>query len=84
MAHSGWVVTSQVPDQIINTDAGKTETGTYIYFVTGDGNSGVVFVANRHYNPKTVKNVLHAQAQLIDEIGALSSGVVTSDMAMTG
>jgi hypothetical protein len=85
MAHSGWRVTSQVPDQFINTDAGKTETGTFIYFITGDGNSGVVFVANRHIgNIKTVKNILHAQAQLVDDIGALQSGAVTGNQQMTG
>ena len=84
MAHTGWRVTSQVPDQIINTDAGKTETGTIIYFITGQGNSGVVFIANRHIgNLKTVKNILHAHAQLVDDIGALQSGAVTADMQMT-
>lgn len=85
MAHSGWRVTSQVTDQIINTDAGKTETGVQIYFVTGDGNEGSIFVANRHYGDhKHVRNRLHAAAQQIDSIGALFSGAVTADSNWQG
>ncbi len=82
MAHSGWRVTGQATDQVINTDAGKTETGVYVYFVTGDGNSGVVFVANRHYNHKTVKKVVDAQAHLIDTVGNLAAGANTQDVAI--
>jgi hypothetical protein len=80
MAHSGWRVTSQATDQIENTDAGKTEVGVRIYFVTGDGNEGSIFVANRHYGDKKhVKNRLHAAAQQIDEIGALGSDRMATD-----
>jgi hypothetical protein len=80
MAHSGWRVTAQVTDQIINTDAGQTVTGVQVYFVTGDGNSGSVFIANRHYgSAKHVRAVLHAAAQQLDSIGQLSAGPAAGD-----
>lgn len=70
----GWIVTAQVTDQVIVTDAGQTDTGVQIYFTTTEGNSGSVFISYRHYgSPKHVKSRLSAQAQLIDEIGRLTS-----------
>lgn len=74
MHHSGWRVTSQLTDQVIVTQAGQAVTGVQIFFTTGDGNEGSVFVAQNHYNPKTVKPLIHAQAGLIDTIGQDSSG----------
>jgi hypothetical protein len=70
----GWIVTAQVTDQVIVTDAGQTDTGVQIYFTTTEGNQGSVFVSYRHYgSPKHVKERIRAQAQLIDEIGNLTS-----------
>ena len=73
--HSGWTVVAQVTDQIINTNAGQTVVGTYVYFVTGDGNEGSVFIADQHYNAATVKNAIHAKAALLDEVGRLGVGI---------
>lgn len=68
----GWIVTAQVTDQVIVTDAGQTDTGVQIYFTTGEGNSGSVFVSYRHYGDRQhVKGVIHAMAHLIDDIGKL-------------
>lgn len=72
--HSGWIVTSQLTDQVILTDSGKAVTGVQIFFITGDGNEGSVFIANNHYTPKVVKPAIHASAAQIDTIGQLSSG----------
>ena len=70
----GWVVTAQVTDQVTVTDAGQTDTGVQIYFTTSAGNQGSVFISYRHYgSPKHVKERIAAQAQLIDEIGRLTS-----------
>lgn len=74
MKHSGWIVTSQLTDQVIVTAAGQAVTGVQIFFTTGNGNQGSVFIADNHYNPKVVKEALHFQAGLIDTIGALNSG----------
>jgi hypothetical protein len=71
--HSGWIVTSQLTDQVIVNDAGKAITGVQIFFITGNGNEGSVFIANNHYTPKVVKPAIHAAAAQIDTIGQLSS-----------
>lgn len=74
MAHSGWRITAQVTDQIINTQANQTQTGVQVYFSTGVGNQGSVFVPNEQYNQHTVRNMVEAAAHLIDGIGSLSAG----------
>ncbi len=71
---SGWNVTSQITDQVINTDAGQTVVGTYIYFATGDGNTANVFVPDNHYSKKDkVRAMIAEKAKLVDEIGRLSA-----------
>jgi hypothetical protein len=70
---TGWIVTGQDPDQVIVTNAGKPVTGTMVYFATGDGNTGSVFVDDGHYHPKAVHAAVGARAALVDEIGRLSS-----------
>lgn len=70
---SGWTVTAQITDQVINTDAGQTVIGTYVYFTTGEGNSGNVFVPDAHYSAKKVRQMVHAKAELLDEIGGLAA-----------
>jgi len=72
--HSGWVVTSQLTDQVIVTAAGQAVTGVQIFFVTGDGNQGSVFIAQNHYGDiKVVTAAIHAEAGQIDTVGKLSS-----------
>lgn len=72
--HTGWTVTAQLTDQVIITDAGRAVTGVQIFFITGDGNEGSIFVADNHYTVKTVKPMLDAKAALIDTIGSQASG----------
>lgn len=69
---SSWTVTSQVTDQVIVTNAGQTVVGTYIYFTTGGGNNGNVFVPDEHYSAKKVREMVQVKANLIDEIGRLA------------
>lgn len=71
--HSGWTVVSQVTDQIINTNAGQSVVGTYVYFITGNGNEGSVFIADVHYNAKVVKAAIDARAAVLDEVGKLAA-----------
>lgn len=71
----GWKVTSQVTDQTSYDGAGNTITGTNVYFITGSGNQGVVFVPNKIYDKRhvdTIKAMLRESATLIDAVGALS------------
>lgn len=71
--NSGWVVTGQATDQVINTQAGQSVVGVQIYFVTGDGNEGSVFIANHRYTPKRVREEIHKAADVLDEVGRLTS-----------
>lgn len=71
--HSGWQVTSQVSDQVVLTNAGQAVTGTYVYFTTGDGNSGSVFIADAHYSAAEVKKAVSARAAVLDEVGRLAA-----------
>ena len=71
--HSGWRVTSQLTDQVQITAAGQAVTGVQIFFVTGDGNEGSIFVASNHYTIKAVKPMIHAAAAKIDTIGIMAS-----------
>lgn len=74
MANSGWKITDQVTDQVKNTRAGATITGVDVYFITGDGNEGSVFVMDQHYTPANVRKAVQAKANLIDEVGQLAHG----------
>lgn len=71
MAHSGWKVTNQVTDQIINTPGGNTQTGVQIYYVTGDGNEGSVFTPNQQYKEHVVRQQLEVSATMLDTIGRM-------------
>jgi hypothetical protein len=72
MAGSGWKITAQLTDQVENTTAGQTVIGVRIYFITGSGNEGSVFIPNQQYTAKNVHSRVKVQAELIDEIGELS------------
>lgn len=65
-------ITSQAPDQTTIGDAGNVIVGTYVYFITGDGNSGVVFIPNNLFNEDHVKATVRAAVRRIDRIGKLS------------
>jgi len=71
-----WEVTSVQPDQTINTDANQTVVGAYVYFKTGHGNSGNVFIPNNQFNKETVAEKVRAAAKQLDEISRLSEGKV--------
>lgn len=73
-APRSWAVTSQAHDQVINTDAGETITGSYVYFRTGAGNSASVFVRDNLFTVDNVKAQINERARLIDEVGELSVG----------
>lgn len=66
-----WQITNQVNGQTINDNAGNTIVGSYIYFTTGRGNQGVVFVSDAQRTEANVKTAVHNEAVLIDSIGML-------------
>lgn len=70
----GWRITLQASDQYQTNAANVTQVGVQVYFITGDGNEGSVFVPNQQYNVATVRKMVEAAATLVDEVGRLSSG----------
>lgn len=75
--HSGWRVTQQITDQIINTAGGLTQTGVQVYFVTGNGNEGSVFVPNQIYaKTETVRRLVAAAATQLDDVGRLAENAI--------
>lgn len=75
MAKTGWQITSQLSDQFENTAAGQTVLGVRVYFITGNGNEGSVFVPQNLYTVRNVQERVRAQAQLLDDIGALAENL---------
>lgn len=71
---TGWAVTDQAADQVVISPAGQAVTGTYVYFATGEGNQGSVFVDDPHYTEKNVHSAVTARAELMDRIGRLTKG----------
>ena len=71
---NGWQVINQAADQVIITPAGQPVTGTYVYFATGEGNQGSVFVDDPHYPERNVHAAVDARAQLMDKVGRLHRG----------
>lgn len=67
-----WQVTGQVHDQVIPTDAGQALTGTYVYFVTGLGETASVFVEDKVYHKDTVEAAVRDQARKVDDVRRLS------------
>lgn len=74
MADTAWVVVRQDQDQYDFTAPGNPVLGAIVHFETAEGNSGSVFVAYNHYNIKTVRQMVHARAAIIDDIGRLTAG----------
>jgi len=76
MARLSWQTERVVTDQVINTPSGDTVVGNQVYYVTGEGNHGVVFIPIDKWNAKHVTETVRASAKLLDEIAALSEGMV--------
>lgn len=70
-----WQITGQVHDQVIPTAAGQSITGTYVYFLTGQGNDASVFVPDNVYSVQRVKEMVRDRAKLVDDVGELSEGI---------
>lgn len=68
-----YTVIRQVPDTYDFTVPGDPVLGVQVYFTTGNGNTGSVFVPEAKYTAANVSNMIGAKAKLIDEIGALGT-----------
>lgn len=69
-----WTVTRQAADQVSIQSNGDPVTGVRIFFTTGAGNEGSVFIADAQYhNTAAVKQAIQAQANQMDAISVLHS-----------
>ena len=69
-----WKVTGDTPDSYDFSTGGDPVLGHKITFITGNGSRGSVFVPNDHYNPQSIRTLVHAQAVIADEVASLASG----------
>lgn len=67
-----WSVTRQAADQVNIEPNGDPVTGVRIFFTTGAGNQGSVFITDAAYhNTNAVKAAIQAQANQMDTVSAL-------------
>lgn len=66
-----WTVTGQLSNQYSSDSTGTPILGHLIFFITGDGDRDSVWVANDHYNEKSVAAAIHAKAAIVDGVSKL-------------
>lgn len=71
MRHS-YQITGTIPDQTRLGGANNVIVGTLIYFLTGAGNSGVVFIPDNLLSEHHVKETVRAEVRKIDTLNALA------------
>lgn len=69
---TSWHVTSQTEFTQIGTD-GTPVRGVKVFFITGTGQQGSVFVPASQYTPDQVRAQIEQAAQVADQVGSLSS-----------
>lgn len=67
-----WQVTGQT-EQTQISQGGSPVRGVQVFFTTGQGHEGSVFVPYVQYNPQTVRTLVGTAAAQMDAIGALNS-----------
>lgn len=70
-----WQVERVVTDQTVNTPSGDTLVVNYVYYVTGDGNHGVVYIPTDKWDTKRVAETIRPAARLLDEVASLAEGM---------
>ena len=68
-----WTVTGQ-NEQTNIQPGGQPVKGMQVFFTTGGGHAGSVFVPYSQYTTANVRNLINPVAAQIDAVGALSSG----------
>lgn len=68
---TGWVITSQQETTELD-QRGLAVHGVRIYFTTGKGQPGSVFIASNRYNAVNARAEVAARAAAMDEVAGLS------------
>lgn len=69
---ASWSVTGQMETTQLDS-TGQATAGVRVFFRTGLGNTGSVFVPRASYAPDNVRGLVAAAAAAADAIGALTS-----------
>jgi hypothetical protein len=69
---SGWTITGQTQGSVVN-DSGQVVQGVNVFFRTGNGTSGSVFVPQNLYSVDNVRTMIAQQAATIDAIDNLTA-----------
>lgn len=72
-----WQVTGQNEQTQIDP-GGNPVKGVTVFYTTGQGHTGSVFVPYAQYNQANVRNLIQAAATQMDSIGALTSQIPAS------
>lgn len=67
-----WKVTGVATDQTTTDASNNVVIGAYVYYFTGEGNRGVVFIDNDHLTTAHVKQNVQRDARRLDEIARLA------------
>jgi hypothetical protein len=73
MATAGtYTITRQATDQYDFTVPGNPVIGTQIYFTTGQGNQGSVFVPQSQYKETVIHSLVASYAKALDTVGGMT------------
>lgn len=71
-----WKITDVVTGQTVPNGAGNVVVGSYVYFFTGDGNQGSVFIPDTRFTEHHVQQAVREAARKLDRIGRLAEGTI--------
>ena len=69
-----WQVTGQTEYTQVAT-SGAPVQGVKVFYTTGQGHSGSVFLPSAQYSPANVRQAVNAAAVTMDQVGALTGQV---------
>ena len=73
MAATGsYTITRQATDQYDFTVPGNPVIGTQVYFTTGEGNTGSVFIPQAQYKETVIHSLVAAYAKALDTVGNMT------------
>ena len=73
--HTTWQVTAQASNQTTINAASNVIEGVIVYFITGDGFEGSVFIPNTQFTEARVKAAIDEAAVKLDRVGRLTGRV---------
>jgi hypothetical protein len=71
MPPTTYQIIRQVPDTYDFAVPGDPVLGVQVYFTTGGGNTGSLFIPQAKYNGEYVRTAVAAHAKTIDDIGGI-------------